>query len=227
MSLSNLNELQKKIFGEKNQDIRNFSYKLQFFRLIYDIIQKDEISINKKIEILKTQKRNSELNNQPFDYKNIEVFYFYLYRLFINHIEQKIKNEGNYYLDNLKDYIISISNELNKYKPEEYKEEKYEEEKRDIKKFLTIFFSIINFDAENNITFSQITKAFLVLIDEKRNQMISIEYNQIKDIYGQNAAEKFKKLLEDEKIYNSLNSIDNIGYSKNKIEIPEECFSYD
>ena len=42
--------------------------------------------------------------------------------------------------------------------------------KKNIKKFLTIFFSIINFDAENSNTISQVTKVFLVKSDEDRKK---------------------------------------------------------
>ena len=262
MDLSKLNALQKEKFGDSNQGFRKVSYKVQFFRMLHDIIKKDKSRINSKIETLKTITKASEINNQPFDYKNVEVFYFNLYELFLNQIEDKIKTEGNDYLDSLKDYIISISNELKKYQPEEcnkeeekkeeyknaeykkgkykkedykqknifekkHEEEKYEEEKKNIKKFLTIFFSIINFDAENSNIISQVTKVFLVKSDEDRKKMISYGEDQINDVFGKNAADKFKKILEDKKIYNSLNIINNITYLRNKIEIPEECFSYD
>ena len=262
MGLSKLNALQKKKFGDRDQGFRKVSYKVQFFRLIYDIIENDKSRINSKIETLKTITKASETNNQPFDYKNVEVFYFNLYELFLNQIEDKIKTEGNDYLDSLKDYIISISNELKKYQPEEcnkeeekkeeyknveykkgkykkedykqknifekkHEEEKYEEEKKNIKKFLTIFFSIINFDAENSNIISQVTKVFLVKSDEDRKKMISYGEDQLNDVFGKNAVDKFKKILEDKKIYNSLNIINNITYLRNKIEIPEECFSYD
>lgn len=262
MGLSKLNALQKEKFGDSDQGFRKVSYKVQFFRMIYDIIENDEDRINSKIETLKTIIKASEINNQPFDYKNVEVFYFNLYELFLNQIEDKIKTEGNDYLDSLKDYIISISNELKKYEPkecnkeeekkEEYKNveykkgkykkedykqknifekkqevEKYEEEKKNIKKFLAIFFSIINFDAENSNIISQVTKVFLVKSDEDRKKMISYGEDQLNDVFGKNAVDKFKKILEDKKIYNSLNIINNITYLRNKIEIPEECFSYD
>ena len=52
--------------------------------------------------------------------------------MFLNQIEDKIKTEGNDYLDSLKDYIISISNELKKYQPEECNKE--EEKKEEYKK---------------------------------------------------------------------------------------------
>ena len=262
MGLSKLNALQKEKFGDSDQGFRKVSYKVQFFRMLHDIIKKDKSRINSKIETLKTITKASEINNQPFDYKNVEVFYFNLYELFLNQIEDKIKTEGNDYLDSLKDYIISISNELKKYQPEEcnkeeekkeeyknveykkgkykkedykqknifekkHEEEKYEEEKKNIKKFLTIFFSIINFDAENSNIISQVTKVFLVKSDEDRKKMISYGEDQINDVFGKNAVDKFKKILEDKKIYNSLNIINNITYLRNKIEIPEECFSYD
>jgi hypothetical protein len=61
--------------------------------------------------------------------------------------------------------------------------------------------------------------------DEDRKKMISYGEDQINDVFGKNAVDKFKKILEDKKIYNSLNIINNITYLRNKIEIPEECFS--
>ena len=38
---------------------------------------------------------------------------------------------------------------------------------------------------------------------------------------------KFKKILSDEKLFNSINHFNNITYSNNEIVIPEQCFSFD
>ena len=247
MNLSNLNDLENKIFGKNNQYFRKISYKVQFFRLLDDIIEKNENNIQNKIKTLTVNIKNSEFNNQPYNYQNIEVFYFYLYELFVNQIEKKMKEEGKRYLDSLDDYIDSISRELYKYKPDqckkeeiehkecsqkdnlenEYLKEEYEEEKKDIKKFLTILFSIINFDVENSSSFTQVANTFLKLNDTDKKTLMSIEEKIIKQSYGKNAMDKFKKILSNEKLYNSINHFNNITYSNNEIVIPEQCFSFD
>ena len=222
MSLSKFKDLQFKIFGNKKQGYREFSYKNLFFQLIYSIKDGNKSIMNEKISIMKHNEENSALNNQPFDLENLEVFYFHLCDLLINQIEKQKKVDFNEYLNCLKDYISSISSTL-----EEYKNEGYKEEKKDIKKFLIIFFSIINLDVENSLPISQVSAILEKLSDEERWQMISVEERQIKTFFGQKAVVEFKKILEDKEIYYSLNNINNISFFKNKIEIPEECYSYE
>ena len=223
MSLSKFKDLLFKIFGKINfLGYRDFSYKNLFFQLIYSIKDGNKSIMNKKILIMKNNEEISALNNQPFDLENLEVFYFHLCDLLMNQIEKQIKVDFNEYLNCLKDYISSISSTL-----EEYKNEGYKEEQKDIKKFLIIFFSIINFDVENSIPISQVSAILEKLSDEERRQMISVEERQIKTFFGLKAVVEFKKILEDKEIYDSLNNINNISFFKNKIEIPEECYSYE
>lgn len=221
MCLSKIKDLKDKSFKNNIQGYRNFSYKTLLFNLL-SAIKKDDLKImDQKLAIIKINEKNSELNNQPFDLQNFEAFYYHLCDLLLNQIEKQKKGDFNEYLKCLKTYIASISNIL-----DEYQKDEYNEEKKDIKKFLTIIFSIINLDVENSHRISQVAVVFEQLSDKDRGQMISVAERQIKNGYGNLAVEDFKKIIENKKIYSSINNINNIIYLKNKIEIPEECYSY-
>ena len=140
------------------------------------------------ISIIKKFGEKVQLNNQPFDLENLEAFYYHLCDLFIRKIEEQKKKEYNKYLNCLRRYIFSISNEL-----KEYNNENYTEEKKDNKKFLTIVFSIINLDVENSHRISQVTEVFQKLDDEERKQMISMEERKIKSRYNKEVIDEFKK----------------------------------
>ena len=221
MCLSKINQLQDKFYKNNNQGYRNFSYKTLFFNLLSTIKKDDKKIIDQNLAIIKLHFKNSELNNQPFDLQNFEAFYYHLCVLLLNQVEKQKKGDFDEYLKCLKNYIFAISNIL-----DEYQKDEYNEEKKDIKKFLTIIFSVINLDAENSHRISQVAAVFEQLTEEDRRQMISVAERQIKNCFGNLAADDFKKIVANEKILSSINNINNIIYLNNKIEIPEECYSY-
>ena len=60
--------------------------------------------------------------------------------------------------------------------------------------------------------------------EENINLMISLEINEIKDRFGEQEADEFKKAVENKKIFCSIK---NIEYIDQKIIIPEESYLYD
>jgi len=225
ISLSKIKDLLIKIYGNANKGYRNFSYKNLFFDLLSAVKNSNKKIIDEKLLILKKIDEKNNINNQPFDLGNFEAFYFYLCDLLSNQIKKQNKGKLDEYFDYLKDYILSISNILKEYECE--KKEEYKEEKKDIKKFFTIFFSIINLDAENYTKISQVALVFKQLSDENRKKLISAKEEYFKILISNKASEEFKKIVANKKIYSSINNTENIIYLKNKIEIPEECYSYE
>ena len=221
MSLSKIKELQLNIFGNLDGLYRQNSYKDLFFRVLSAVQKNNKNFLDKELLFTKAIRRNVELNNQPFDFENFDAFYYNLFDLFICQIEkQKGQNEKDYndYLFSLRTYANSISKVLNKYNQREY-----EEEKKDIKKFLTVFFSIINIDTENRYQISQVAKVLREFSNEERNSKIFGIKMEIRDLFGENAADEFIKTIENKNIYCDFN----YRFLNNKIEIPEECYSYE
>ena len=216
MSFQKIKDLQMIVFKGKNMGFRNISYKTFFFNILDDIYKGNKVDLY--FSIIKATYSKIEINNQPFDLENFEAFYYYLCSSFESEFH---KNEDNKleYISSLEKYIKSIKNDL-----DEYKKDKYEEEKKNIKKFLTIFYSILNVDMENILQFTQfayILKKPNISSIEKR---IEITAEDIKGCYGQEIADKFIKKVEDKNIFSR---IETSLIDENEIEIPEKCYIYD
>ena len=219
MSLQKIKEIQKTLFGNKNMGFRKISFKSLFFLFLNAIHDKNKVLIDEKAKIIENIIDHSAVNNQSIDLNNFEACYFHLCVSLA--IEVKIKKDTNNldeYIDIISDYVGTISIPLNK-----FKNDHYEEEKKNIKKFFSIFFSIVNLDKEN---FAQITQIAIILkdppSDDKWKRILSLEEERIND-RTQKGAELFKMLNLDKNIYCDVN----FKYSYNKIEIPEECYLYD
>ena len=219
MSLQKIKELQKTLLDNKNMGFRNISFKSLFFVFLNAIHDKNKVLIEENVNTIEYIFENSFLNNQPIDLNNFEACYFHFcLNLAIQVKRKKETNNLDEYINIICDYVETISIVLNK-----FKNEHYEEEKKNIKKFLTIFYSIVNIDKENLVQISQVA---IILKDPpdaaKWKQLISIEEERIKARYNK-GAELFKKLNLDKNIFCDVS----FKYSYNKIEIPEECYLYD
>ena len=222
ISPSKINELKNKLTGKNNFVFRKITNKEFFFQFLSTIKEKNENTIDKKISIFDEAKSMMVDNNQPFDINfNPEAFYFHLSCLLVDKIrneKEKDKADFTNYLEGLKNYISSLSNELDKYERKEY------EEKKDLKKFYTIVYSIINYNYKNRYNLFQVPKILNEPNEEDINIMISMEIKEIKKIFGEKEANEFKKAVENKKIFSSIKNID---YIEQKIYIPEESYLYD
>ena len=219
---SKISDLQCKLLGNHNLGFRNITNKKFFFQFLSAIKEGNIISINQKLSIINSADNAMETNNQPFNINfNLEAFYYHISCLLVAKIEGQKKREKTLftkYLNGLKKYLLSLSDELNEYEQSQYNE------KDDLKKFLTIIFSIINYDYENRDKFSQVPTILIKPNEEKLKIRISIEIEEIEKKFGDEEVEQFKKAIENKDIFCT---IDNIGYIDDKIYIPEECYLYD
>ena len=78
ISFPKIKELQLKLFGDKNQDFRNISFKELFFTMLYAIHDNNKALIDKTISTIKLIRSRSMSNNQPFELNNFEAIYFHL-----------------------------------------------------------------------------------------------------------------------------------------------------
>lgn len=220
MSISKIKDIETEKNGKSSLGYRNISFKTLFFQMLTAIKEDKMKDLNDKIGIMNLVSGKTRLNNQPFTLENLDAFYFHLCCLFKTPIENKKEgNKENFgdYLKNLRKYIGSLSEIL-----EHYKQDNYDEEKKDLKKFLTIFFSIINIDHKNSSQFTKVPIVLKEFTDEGRNSMIFGEKMKICSIYGEDMAKEFIKLTEDKKIYCDVT----FNYENDQIEIPEECYTY-
>ena len=216
ISFQKIKDIQMKVFKGKNMGFRSTSYKTLFFNILNAIYKGNEL--DSYFSIIKTTYSKIEKNNQPFDLENFEAFYYYLCSSLETEFH-KYENNRAEYISSLEKYIKSIKSDLDL-----YKKDNYEEEKKDIKKFLTIFYSILNVNMENILQFTQfayILKKPDILSIKKR---IEITAEDIKGCYGQEIADKFLKKVEDEKIFSR---IETSLIDENDIEIQEKCYIYD
>ena len=216
MSVKNIKKIQEELFNNRNKGFRNISFKKLFFDLLYAIYDNDKTLINTKLSTIRYIIDNSLFNNQPFDLNNMEIFYYHLCSSFMEQVEINKKKNFEEYIETINNYVKTISDVLNKYRNEDY-----EEEKKNLKKFLTIFFSIISLDKENNYQISQVAVILKEpLSDEEWKTIIEAEKLRFKTRFI-NGSEEFDKLILDKNIYCDIN---NFKYSNGKIEIPEECY---
>ena len=218
---SKINDLQDELFGKHNLGFRNITNKNFFFQFLSAIKEGNLVSIDKKLSIINSVDNTMETNNQPFNINNLEAFYYHISCLLVAKIEDQKKREKSLfleYLDGLKKYLLSLSDELNKYEQSQYNE------KDDLKKFLIIIFSIINYDYENRDKFSQVPKILKKPNEEYLKTMASVEIKKIEEQFGKEDAEQFKKAIENKDIFCNFY---NIGLIDKKIYIPEECYLYD
>ena len=219
MSVKNIKKIQEELFNNRNKGFRNISFKKLFFDLLYAIYDNDKTLINTKLSTIRYIIVHSLFNNQPFDLNNMEIFYYHLCSSFMEQVEINKKKNFEEYIETINNYVKTISDVLNKYRNEDY-----EEEKKNLKKFLTIFFSIISLDKENNYQISQVAVILKEpLSDEEWKTIIEVEKLRFKTRFI-NASEEIDKLILDKNIYCD---IINFKYSNGKIEIPEECYLYD
>ena len=216
ISFPKIKELQLKLFGDKNQDFRNISFKELFFTMLYAIHDNNKALIDKTISTIKLIRSRSMSNNQPFELNNFEAIYFHLCCSLVIQIDRHKEKNFEEYIKTIYNYVEKISNIL-----KEYKNEHYEEETKNIKKFLTVFFSIVNLDKEN---LHQISQVAVILknppSDEKLEAIISIEEMRFKSRFNENGIDEFKKQIQNKKIFCDIK----FKYSNGKIEIPEECY---
>ena len=217
IGVSKIKELEFDKFGNKNQGYRNVSYKDFFFRILEAFCKEDKLKLNEEKAKIKLTHKNIELNNQPFDLSNYEAFYFYLCNSLLSQINNNETNIDKY-INCMQTYITSMLDIL-----KNYNKENYVEEEIDIKKFLTIFYSIVNLDEDNMSRISRVPKILKKPDDEKIKCMILSETMKIELEYGQKLVEQFKHLIEDTSIFCC------IEYTcvKNTIQIPEKCYLYD
>ena len=219
---SKIKDLQCKLLGNHNLGFRNITNKEFFFRFLSTIEKENQTIINQKLSIINSADNVMEINNQPFEINfNLEAFYFHISCLLVTKIErEKERGETNFtkYLNGLKKYLFSLSDELNEYDQGQYNEKKY------LKRFLTVIFSIINYDYENRDKFSQVPKVLKKPKEEKLKIEISMQINEIEEKFGEEEVEEFKKAIENKNIFCSIK---NVSYIDNKIYIPEECYLYD
>ena len=215
---SKIKEFQCKLLGNHNLGFRNITNKEFFYQFLSTIKKENQTTINQKLSIINSADNVMEINNQPFDIKfNLEAFYFHISCLLVTKIEREKeggKTMFTNYLDGLKNYLFSLSDELNEYEQGQYNEKKY------LKRFLTIIFSIINYDYENRDKFSQVPKILKKPNEEYLKTMASVEIKKIEEQFGKEDAEQFKKAIENKDIFCNFY---NIGLIDKKIYIPEEC----
>ena len=217
MGISKIKEIQQSKFGNQIIGYRNISYKDLFFNLINAFSEYDKKKLEIEMGKIKSTFKGNVLNNQPFDLSNYEGFYFYLCSSLLTQIYDNETNiEG--YMKCMKNYITSMLNILKNYMREDY-----EEEKKDILKFLTVFYSIINLDEDNLSRISRVSK-ILTKPDEKLiKEMISLQSKIINLDYGQSGVEQFNQLIKDPNIFCRIE----FKCIKDKIQIPEKCYLYD
>ena len=219
MSLQKIIDLQKTLFGSKDMGFRNISFKDLFFKFLYAIHDKNKVLIDENIKTIEFISNQSFLNNQPIDLNNFEACYFRLCLALKDQIKEK-KDKKNFdeYIDTIFKYVEKISKVFDK-----FKNDHYDEEKKNIKKFLSIFFSIVNLDKENK---NQISQVALILKDplddDKWKHILSAEEMRISLKYDIEDYE-LKKLNLDKNIFCDIY----FEYLNGKIEIPEKCYLYD
>ena len=220
---SKIKDLLCKLPGNHNLGFRNITNKTLFFQFLSAIKEGNQTIINKKVSIINIADNEMDDNNQPFNISfNLEAFYYHISCLLATKIEkEKERGETKFtkYLNGLKRYLFSLSNELNEY------EQSLCDENKDFKKFLTIIFSIINYDYDNIEKFSQVP----IILDKKPNEedlkiRISMEIKDIKERFGEEEVEEFKKAIKNIKIFHTIK---NISHIDDKIYIPEECYLYE
>ena len=216
ISITKLNELTQKIFPNSYKEYRNISYKEIFFNFLIAIKNDDIKNLETEISKLNRAVQSKELNNQPYDTNNFEPLYFYICSLLSFQIE-KNKNELEKYFKNIKSFLSKIE-EIDKYK--NCKDN--EQEKKDINKFLIIVFAIVNLDNNN---YNDILQVARILNAPKKNleEMISFCVEDIKYLFDNEKAEEFKKKLEDNKNFYTIN----YKLVEDKIELSEYCYLYD
>ena len=216
ISITKLNELTQKIFPNSYKEYRNISYKEIFFNFLIAIKNDDIKNLETEISKLNRAVQSKELNNQPYDTNNFEPLYFYICSLLSFQIE-KNKNELEKYFKNIKSFLSKIE-EIEKYK--NCKDN--EQEKKDINKFLIIVFAIVNLDNNNYYDILQVAR---ILNAPKKNleEMISYSIEEIKYLFDNEKAEEFKKKLEDNKNFYTIN----YKLVEDKIELSEYCYLYD
>ena len=219
---SKIKDLQCNLLEKHNLGFRNISNKEFFFQFLSTIKKGEQTAIDEKLTIMNIADNVTEINNQPFDINfNLEAFYFHISSLLATKIGKEKKGDKikfTKYLNALAKYLSSLSNELNEY------EQNQCNEKKDLKKFLMIICSIINYDYENRDIFFQVPKILKKPNEEDIKMHISMEIRELKDSYGDEEVEEFKKTIENKKIFNTIK---NIGFIDDKIYIPEECYLYD
>jgi hypothetical protein len=179
--------------------------------------KEDKLKLNEEKAKIKLTHKNIELNNQPFDLSNYEAFYFHLCNSLLSQINNNETNIDKY-INCMQTYITSMLDIL-----KNYNKENYVEEEIDIKKFLTIFYSIVNLDEDNMSRISRVPKILKKPDDEKIKCMILSETMKIELEYGQKLVEQFKHLIEDTSIFCCIE----YKCVKNTIQIPEKCYLYD
>lgn len=217
MSITKLNDLKQKIYGNSVMGFRNISYKTIFFSFL-TIIQKgniEELKIN--LGKLNAAIKERKVNNQPFDIDNFDHLYFYFCTLLSTQFENN-KNNNEKYFKALKRFLLIF-----KEKDEYSNNDNYEIEKKDIKKFIIIIMAILNLDSNNYEDISQVSKILNPPSLEEQKEKLSIAYKDIKRNYGLEIAEEFKKEIE--KSYNFF-TLD-YKFVEDKIELSEESYLYD
>ena len=140
LSINKFNELKQKVFGNKNTEYRNISFKDLLFDILSAIKQGNFEEYREYLGKLNVVIKQRKCNNQPFDTDNFEALYFYFCTLLSTQIE-KNKDSINEYFETLKMFISNV-NEINDY----MKSKNYKSEKEDIKKFLILnYFCCIKF----------------------------------------------------------------------------------
>ena len=217
MSITKLNDLKQKIYGNSVMGFRNISYKTIFFSFLTSIqkgnIEELKINLGKLNVAIKERK----VNNQPFDIDNFDHLYFYFCTLLSTQFENN-KNNNEKYFKALKRFLLIF-----KEKDEYSNNDNYEIEKKDIKKFIIIIMAILNLDSNNYEDISQVSKILNPPSLEEQKEKLSVAYKDIKRNYGLEIAEEFKKEIE--KSYNFF-TLD-YKFVEDKIELSEESYLYD
>ena len=112
ISFPKINELQLKLFGDKNQDFRNISFKELFFTMLFAIHDNNKALIDKTISTIKLIRSRSVSNNQPFELNNFEAIYFHLCCSLVIQIDRHKEKNFEEYIKTIYNYVEKISNIL-------------------------------------------------------------------------------------------------------------------
>ena len=222
MSCSKIEKLKCKFFQDKNMGYKGISNKDSFFSLLSAIETNNKIKIDEQVSKIKIIENSREENNQPFDIKsNIEAFYLHILTLLLSKmITEKNRKDTDYdkYLKFLKTYVCSLEKELAKYKSGEI------DETKDLKKFYTIIFSIINFDETNKKQITHLSNILQEQDKERIEKRLSLEIDEIiKDSLGEIDEKYFEEIIANKNVFYSIKDI---TFENNKIQIPEKCYLY-
>ena len=222
ISPDKIDDLSRTIFCRTSNEMgyRDITNKKIFFDSLACLLdKKTKDDFKNKIDILATKTKSIMINNQPFDTFNLEALYLYFCVMIYekNKLMEK-NNQLNKYLKNLELLLLSL-NDFQHYRTKN----DFTLEKKDIKRFLTLIFSILNLESDN---YSEIFQASLVLNKPKENVIeisLKVLENRLILFIGESETEQFMKKINRSQINQSLN----FSKSENGVKLNEESFLYE